>query len=92
MTMVGVGTPNQFKPHVKSGTVAAVALWDPKVSGYVMCKIAELILEGREITDGMDLGIDGYNSVTLQDQNGTSVVVGSAYLLVTRENIDEYDF
>ena len=53
--VVGVGTPNSFKPYVMSGTITKVKLWDPKVSGYVMCKLAADILAGEDIGDGEDI-------------------------------------
>lgn len=90
-TMVGVGTPNQFKPYVESGTVSAVVLWDPKVSGYVMCQVASMILEGKDITDGMDLGVDGYNNVSLVEGDNRCIV-GNANLIVTIDNINDFDF
>ena len=37
--VVGVGTPNEFKPYVESGTISTIKLWDPKDSGYIMCKL-----------------------------------------------------
>lgn len=42
--VVGVGTPNEFKPYVESGTISTIKLWDPKDSGYIMCKVASMIL------------------------------------------------
>src|SRR5699024_2486361 len=41
--VVGVGTPVEFKPYVDSGTISTIKLWDPKDSGYVMCKVASMI-------------------------------------------------
>ena len=59
--VVGVGTPNEFKPYVESGTISTIKLWDPKDSGYIMCKVASMILGGEAIEEGADLGLDGYN-------------------------------
>lgn len=89
--VVGVGTPNEFKPYVESGTISTIKLWDPKDSGYVMCKVASMILSGEEVGDGADLGIEGYNKVTLVPGDNRCLI-GQADLTITKENINDYDF
>ena len=89
--VVGVGTPNEFKPYVESGTISTIKLWDPKESGYVMCKVASMILGGEEITEGTDLGRDGYNSVTIVEGDN-KCIIGQADLTITKDNINDYDF
>ena len=91
--VVGVGTPNSFKPYVMSGTITKVKLWDPKVSGYVMCKLAADILAGEDIGDGdgYNAGVEGYESMSLS--NGINrCLIGQADITLTTENIDDYDF
>ncbi|MFT3985024.1 MAG: substrate-binding domain-containing protein [Lachnospiraceae bacterium] len=91
--VVGVGTPNEFKPYVKSGTITTVKLWDPMVSGYVMCKLASDILAGVEIGDGngYNAGAEGYEAMTLS-QGTNRCLIGLADITLTADNIDEYDF
>ncbi|CUO23269.1 Autoinducer 2-binding protein lsrB precursor [[Eubacterium] contortum] len=89
--VVGVGTPNEFKPYVESGTISTIKLWDPKDSGYVMCKVASMILAGEEVGDGTDLGIDGYNKITLVEGDNRCLI-GQADLTITKDNINDYDF
>ena len=89
--VVGVGTPNSFKPFVESGTISTVKLWDPKDSGYIMCKVASMILGGEEITDGCDLGLEGYNSISIVD-GANKCIIGQADITLTSENINDYDF
>ncbi|MDD3337762.1 MAG: autoinducer 2 ABC transporter substrate-binding protein [Lachnospiraceae bacterium] len=89
--VVGVGTPNEFKPYVESGTISTVKLWDPKDSGYVMCKVASMILAGEEVGEGTDLGLDGYNSVAMV-QGDNRCLIGQADITLTKENINDYDF
>ena len=89
--VVGVGTPNEFKPYVESGTISTIKLWDPKESGYVMCKVASMIRGGEEITEGTDLGRDGYNSVTIVEGDN-KCIIGQADLTITKDNINDYDF
>ena len=91
--VVGVGTPNEFKPYVKSGTITTVKLWDPMVSGYVMCKLASDILAGEAIGDGegYNAGAEGYDAMTLS-QGTNRCLIGQADITLTADNIDEYDF
>ncbi|MDY5021759.1 MAG: autoinducer 2 ABC transporter substrate-binding protein [Blautia sp.] len=89
--VVGVGTPNSFKPYVESGTISTVKLWDPKDSGYIMCKVAAMILGGEEIADGGDLGLEGYNSVSIVE-GANRCIIGQADITLTAENINDYDF
>ena len=91
--VVGVGTPNEFKPYVNSGTISTVKLWDPMVSGYVMCKLAADILSGVEVGDGngYNAGVEGYEAMTLSE-GVNRCLIGQADITLTSENIDEYDF
>lgn len=89
--VVGVGTPNEFRPYVESGTISTIKLWDPKDSGYVMCKVASMILAGEEVGAGSDLGIAGYESVTMVEGDNRCLI-GQADLTITADNIADYDF
>lgn len=91
VSIVGVGTPNATKDYVHNGTISAVCLWDPASAGYAMANVAYKILSGEEVGDGSDLGIDGYNSVTLK-QDVNRCLLGDAPLILTKDNIDNYDF
>ena len=91
--VVGVGTPKEFAPYMKSGTIDTLLLWDPDLSGYVMCKLAADILAGENIGDGegYNAGVDGYKSMTLnKDTNRT--LIGQAELVVTPDTVDDYEF
>jgi len=91
VSIVGVGTPNACKEYVQNGTISAVCLWDPSLAGYAMCDVAYKILGGEEVGDGSDLGCEGYNSVTLKE-GANRTLLGQAPLILTKENIDDYDF
>lgn len=91
VSIVGVGTPNATREYVKNGTIDAVCLWDPASAGYAMCDLAYKILAGEEVKEGIDLGQDGYESVTIQEGANRSVL-GNAPLILNTDNIDDYDF
>ena len=56
----------------------------------VESKNNRLYINGEEIKDGVDLGIDGYNSMTL-DETG-KILMGSGWVCVTKDNMEEYNF
>lgn len=89
--VVGVGTPNEFKEYVNSGTISKIKLWDPKDSGYAMCSIAAKILAGEEVGDGSDLGVAGYESVKLIEGDNRCLI-GEADIEITKDNIEDFDF
>ena len=91
VSIVGVGTPNACRDYVKNGTISSVCLWDPALAGYAMCDVAYKILAGEEVGEGSDLGCEGYNSVTISE-GVNRCILGNAPLILTDENIDEYDF
>ena len=44
-----------------------------------MCKVGEMLKNGEEIVDGMDLGVSGYNSITLDG----NTIIGQAWKDIT---------
>ena len=91
VSIVGVGTPNATRDYINSGTISAVCLWDPAAAGYAMCNLAYMILAGEEIKEGINLGQKGYESVTIQ-KGSNRCILGNAPLILTKDNINDYDF
>jgi len=55
--------------------------------------LANKVLKGEEITDGMDLGVSGYNKVAVTKGPGEGVIVrGQAWVDVTKDNYKDYPF
>lgn len=93
LSIIGVGTPNEFSPYLKNGSIQRVLAWDPGATGYAMCALAAKILAGDDIGngEGLDIGVDGYNDMILQE-DVNRCLIGSAELTFTADNVDEYDF
>jgi len=87
----GTGMPNESRQFIKSGTLSSVCLWDPADAGYAMCELAVRVLNGEDVGDGTDLGLDGYTDLKVWDQKD-NVLLGSGWIVLTEENIDDYDF
>jgi simple sugar transport system substrate-binding protein len=87
--VVGTSLPSIAKKYLPSGAVDMISFWDPADAGYVSNKVAAMVLSGQKITDGMDLGVKGYNKVKLVNGNK---IYGQAWTDVTKDNLSQYDF
>ncbi len=78
---------------LQTGAVDMCMIWDPADAAYAALVVGQKVLNGEEITAGMDLGVPGYESVTVRDgANGAKVIVGSAWAKITKDNMDEMNF
>ena len=79
ISCVGNGVPNANKDYLASGALDFLGCWDPADAAVVMCKVGEMLKNGEEIVDGMDLGVSGYNSITLDG----NTIIGQAWKDIT---------
>ena len=66
-----------------------ISFWDSSIAGYLMNKIAVMVLNGQKITDGMGLGEPGYEKIRLVDNK---IIFGNGWIDCTKENMDKFDF
>lgn len=88
--VTGLGTPNQMREYVKSGSCPEFALWHPGDLGYLAVYTLHAIITGEiagEPGDTFDAGKLG--SYTIAD-DGT-VLLG-APTVFDADNIDDFDF
>jgi simple sugar transport system substrate-binding protein len=89
----GTSLPSIAGKFIETGAVDGIGFWDPKDAGMVMNAVAAMAVAGEEITDGMDLGVPGYNAVTVVDGAGDGkVIYGEAYVFVDAANLADYPF
>lgn len=74
--------------YLEDGTIDTIFFWDPASAGYAMCALAVKLLNGEEVGEGLDLGIDGYRSLKLEG----NTFIGNAWVDVTKDNMADYDF
>jgi simple sugar transport system substrate-binding protein len=91
VAVVGTGLVSQSRQYLENGSVKLISFWDPADAGYAMNRLALMRLEGQPVTDGLDLGVEGYRQLR-QDAAKTNLFYGSAWVDVTRDNLDEYQF
>lgn len=85
----GMALPQAVSEYIKNGTVKSIVLWDPYDVGYAMASLAHKLLNGEEITDGVNLGVKGYENMTLVNEK---VLLGAGWLEVSKENVDDFSF
>lgn len=89
IAVVGTSVPSDARAGLESGSIDLITFWDPADAGYAANALAAAVMDGQEVTDGLDLGTAGYEAVTV---DGKVVYGDEAWLTVTAENVDEYDF
>ncbi|MGI6140703.1 MAG: substrate-binding domain-containing protein [Caldicoprobacterales bacterium] len=88
ITYVAVGLPNANRTYVKSGAINVLMSWDPAEVGLVMCKVAGAVKSGVELKDGDDLGVFGFNKISLKGK----VIKGTEWRVITADDIDNYNY
>lgn len=86
--VVGTSIVSYAGDLMKTGAIDLISGWDPADSGYAMNVIANYIFENKEITNGMDLGIKGYESIVIDG----NTIYGKAWIDVTIDNMQDYNF
>ena len=86
--VMGTSLPSISSQYLETGAVDAIYFWDPATAGRAMNALALKLVEGEEIADGLDLGLEGYESMKLDGK----VLFGEAYVEVTNDNKDQYPF
>ena len=89
--VVGTGMPNECRQLIKDGSLSYITLWDPAEAGYAMCEMARMVLEGEEIGQGTDLGLDSYKSLEV-DPSNPKILMGAGWISINGDNVDDYDF
>jgi len=89
LSVVGTSLVTVTGQYLKSGAAKLISFWDPADAGYAMNKLAVMVLEGKEITDGTDLGIAGYRKLS-QSSKKKNLFYGSAWIDVTKDNLDQF--
>lgn len=95
--VVGTSLPSIAGKYLESGALDAIAFWDPAQAGKAMCELAVMCLDGKQdqIKEGLDLGIEGYGDLQYNPEITTDqqkYLYGSAWVFVTKENMDDYNF
>ncbi|MGL5437270.1 MAG: autoinducer 2 ABC transporter substrate-binding protein [Lachnospiraceae bacterium] len=89
--VVGTGMPNECSNLLKDGSLTCITLWDPADAGYAMCELARQVLDGKEIGNGTNLNLSAYDNLVV-DENNPRLLMGSGFISVTVDNVDDFGF
>jgi ABC-type sugar transport system substrate-binding protein len=87
--VVGLSTPNQMKPFVKTGCVKSVVLWNPVDLGYAAVYVMRAVVDGK-LKPG-DTEVDAGKLGKLPVVNGSEILLGPPFVY-TKDNINDFDF
>lgn len=76
------------RQYLENGTIKTISFWDPADAGQAMCALAEMVINKDKVEDGINLKVPGYENCKV---NG-KIVVGAAWVDVTKDNMKDYDF
>ncbi len=88
--LVGTSLVSVSGKFIKDGTIDMISFWDPADAGYAMNALALKLLSGEKVADGLDLGVSGYNKLTLSG----NTFKGQAWIDVDKSKVDDpaYNF
>ena len=86
--IIGTSLVSVSGKYVREGTIDMISFWDPALAGQAMISLALKVLNGEPVATGLDLGIKGYEKLTLTDK----VFEGQAWIDVTKDNVDDPAF
>jgi simple sugar transport system substrate-binding protein len=91
--VVGTGLPNPSAQYLESGAIDAIGFWDPRDAGMAMNSVAKMLLDKKPLTDGMNLGVKGYEQVTVKKGAGQGVlIIGNAMVIADKANYKNHMF
>jgi simple sugar transport system substrate-binding protein len=89
--VMGTSIPSVSAKYLEDGSIDKIFFWDPALAGKAMLKIAQIFADGGTLSEGTDLGLEGYNS--LKKLAGfDNVWAGEAAVIVDKNNASEYKF
>jgi rhamnose transport system substrate-binding protein len=89
VAVVGNSTPNKMRPYIKEGTLQSFYLWDPRALGSLTVALAKVLVEGKSVTDGMEVA--GFGKISVSSNDSKTVIMAKP-IRFTKENIDSFDF
>ena len=88
--VMGTSIPSMTSKYLATGAIDKIFFWDSALAGQAMLNMLEILSDGGEITEGLDLGVPGYESI--QKIAGTKVSwSGAAWVIVDKDNMDQYN-
>ena len=88
VAVVGLATPNVMKPHVASGCVTSVVLWNPVDLGYAALYVLRAAADGTLLPGATSVDAGRLGELRV---DGSEVLLGRPFVY-TADNINDFDF
>ncbi|HET7715198.1 MAG TPA: substrate-binding domain-containing protein [Bauldia sp.] len=88
VAVVGLATPNVMKPHIASGCVRSVVLWNPVDLGYAALHVLRAAADGTLQPGATSVAAGRLGELRV---DGSEVMLGLPFVF-TAENINGFDF
>ncbi len=88
VSVIGLSLPNMNKPYVHAGVVQTVVLWNTKDLGYPTIYAASRLARGELASGARSVSAGRLGALEVR---GHDIILGSP-LLITKNNIDAFDF
>lgn len=88
VAVVGLSSPNQMKPHIASGCVKSVVLWNPVDLGYAALYVLRAAADGTLEPGATSVDAGRLGALRI---DGSEVILGLPFVF-TAENINGFDF
>jgi simple sugar transport system substrate-binding protein len=87
----GTCLPSVAGDYLESGAALSIHFWVPADAAYATASAAYKLLKGEAVGTGTDLGVSGYNSITIKNNDaGVPVAYGQAWVDVNKGNLSEW--
>src|SRR5215475_6135125 len=89
--VMGTSIPSVSGEFLADGAVDKILLWDPAVAGQAQDKLALMLIQGKQIGPGLDLGLPGYRNLkTISDT--PHGLAGDSWIAIDKSNSKQYPF
>lgn len=88
IAVTGTSLVSVVRDYLENGTIKKISFWDPAIAGRAMSALAIKVIEDEKIGDGINLNVPGFENCTVDGK----LVIGSAWVDATKDNMEDYDF
>src|SRR5262252_5232370 len=89
--VMGTSLPSVAGEFLDDGAVDKIFLWDPAVAGQAQAKLALMLIRGKKIGPGLDLGLPGYRNLKVIPGTPHGLA-GSGWIAIDKSNSRQYPF
>ncbi|NLD87689.1 MAG: substrate-binding domain-containing protein [Clostridiales bacterium] len=84
--VIGLTPPSETVTSFERGSITKGSFWIPGLAQQACYEVGKRLLEGKEIKTGDDLGVPGYENITVDGK----VIMGSAWIDIDVNTVEQY--